>query len=165
MRLALMVPSKQRLEQELELGERHARERRDLAARQLCFHGSGADHGGTHEDEGGRVVLVLRPAAFETGQRDRVHVDTFKASSTPESPIRRRSLAAGVIQRLWRRRRECVEPEEGFPPRDAPRVVVKEPVNTRALTKLQSAFRGFHVRRALQVTGVVACFTFDDALW
>lgn len=141
-RLATMVPSRRRLEVELELGKHHAEERRDQAARQLCFHsGGGVDVGGTDRTNG--VVHQPKQAYDLRGTvRSRVH----------HSPGHLRSRAARVIQRHWYRWQERAAPsrtilEDG----------TRSPVKERAVMKLQSAFRGFHVRRALQVKAWGKC--------
>lgn len=134
-RLATMAPSRRRLEIELELGKQQAEERRDQAARQLCFHGGGVDVGGA--DRINEVVHESQQAAdLRDTERGRVH----------QSPGHRRSTAARVIQHHWYRRQKRAAPS-----RPSLEDSTRSPAKEQAVMKLQSAFRGFHVRRALQV--------------
>lgn len=134
-RLATMAPSRRRLEVELELGKQQAEERTDQAARQLCFHGGGVYVGGTDRTTG--VVHQSKQAPDLRGtERSGVH----------QSPGHRRSRAARVIQHHWYRRQERAAPSMPIVEDGA-----RRPAKEQAVMKLQSAFRGFHVRRALQV--------------
>ena len=134
-RLATMAPSRRRLEVELDLGQQQAEERRDQAARQLCFHAGGADVGSIDRNQSKRTT-----GRGDT-ERSRVH-------QSHQTPGHRRHRAARVIQRRWHRRQERAVPsrlslEDG----------TTRPAKEQAVMKLQSVFRGFHVRRALQVNG------------
>lgn len=152
-RLASMTPSTWRLDKELELGKQQAEERLDQAARQLGFHGGGGvDHGVTGGTGGTCVVADLGHSATAGKQAVQAtgnHPNLFEKSRTHQRSGRRQSRAAGLIQRLWRRRRERKELA-----RHGLEGGTKEPAKEQAVMKLQSAFRGFHVRRALQVSGV-----------
>lgn len=155
-----MITSRQRLETELELGGRHARERRELAARQLRFHASG---GGivcsTNESDDVCVVIKLGRSPTEkdsprtnTSDGDcEIKIGGEQASTTRQ----RRNQAVRMIQRLRHRRQERFAPsrERGTPSERGLNDYHAEgrQASERAVTKVQSAFRGFHVRRALQV--------------
>lgn len=140
-RLATMAPSRRRLEVELELGKQQAEERRDQAARQLYFHSGGVDVGGADKTNG---VVHQTQQATGLGDTDRSRVH--------QSPGHRRSRAARVIQHHWHRRQEpAARPMPGL--EDG----TTRPAKEQAVMKLQSAFRGFHVRRALQVKGWGNC--------
>lgn len=152
-RTASMPPSTWRLDEELELGKQQAEERREQASRQLSFHGGGGDvdHGGTNGTGVACVVVDLEPSAT-AGKQARQATgslpDSLKKGRPHDRPGRRQSRAAGLIQRLWKRHRE-----RKTLVRCDPEVGTKEPAKEQAVMKLQSAFRGFHVRRALQVSG------------
>lgn len=135
-RLATMAPSRRRLEVELELGKQQVEERRDQAARQLCFHGGGVYVDAT--DGNNEVVHQSKQAASPS--------DTEERRGVHDSPGQRRNRAAGVIQHHWYRRQERAETS-----RHSLEGGTRRPVKEQAVKKLQSAFRGFHVRRALQV--------------
>lgn len=152
-RVASMAPSRQRLEVELELGEQHAEERRYQAARQLCFHGGGVER--TDMDSADRTCVVvdlsqLATEGHQQEQRDDLP-DALENRRSRASPACRQSRAARVIQRLWHRHTDLAAPPHGSPSRRDLEGGSREPVKEQAVTKLQSAFRGFHVRRALQV--------------
>lgn len=135
-RLASMAPSRRRLEVELELGKRHAEERRDQAARQLSFHGGVVDVGNM-DRRNGAAPESKQASGLRHTEGSRVH----------QNPAHRRSRAARVIQRLWYRSQERAARSRPGLLEDA----TTRPVEEQAVMKLQSAFRGFHVRRALQV--------------
>lgn len=158
---SVMTTSRRRLETELNLELRHAKERGNLAARQLRFHASG---GGVcdarSEGENDCVVIELKNFSSEKGQAQHVQScdhgrDLQKGANLAITP-RRRDQAVRIIQRLWHRRHEQVVAvasragglllwERGL------NVHMVGQASERAVTKLQSAFRGFHIRRALQV--------------
>jgi len=153
-RIASMTPSTWRLDEELELGKQQAQERREQAARQLCFHGGGGlDHADTGETGGTCADADLGPsttAGEQAVQATGNHSDLFDKVRAHQTPGRRQSKAAGLIQRLWRRRQKrTARVRCGLEGGEM------EPAKEQAIMKLQSAFRGFHVRRALQVN---SCF-------
>lgn len=152
-KLASMVPSRQRLEVELELGEQHAEERKDQAARQLCFHGGGVERADMDSADKTCVVVNLSHLATEGHQQEQRDdlPDTFEDRHRFANPAHRQSRAARVLQRLWHRHKEPTAPSHGSPSRRGLESGSREPAKEQAVTKLQSAFRGFHVRRALQV--------------
>lgn len=153
-RMAYMEPSGRRLEAELDLGDQHAEERRGQAARQLCFHGGGVERGGVDNTGGTCVMVDLRPLATEGHRQEQTDdlPDAFKNRRSHTSPAKRQSRAARVIQQLWHRHQELAAPPHVSPSRRGLEVGTREPAKEQAVTKLQSAFRGFHVRRALQVS-------------
>lgn len=137
-RLATMAPSRRRLEVELELGEQQAEERRGQAARQLRFHGGGVDESGV-----GRNQSKDKTGLGDT-EGSRVHQS--------QSPGHRKISAARLIQRHWYRRQQRAAPS-----RPSLEDGTTRPAKEQAVMKLQSVFRGFHVRRALQVKSWVGC--------
>lgn len=153
-RLAPMASSKRRLEVELELGEHHAEERRRQAATQLCSHSGRVDHGGVGASD--RACVVLDHASIEPREDQCNHsylgTDAFQISPCQASSSRRHTRAARTIQRLWHLRQERTAQLVASSPSVRQDVGTTWPANEQAVTKLQSAFRGFHVRRALQVT-------------
>lgn len=153
-RLAPMASSKRRQEVELELGEHHAEEQRRQAARQLCSHSGRVDHWDV--DASDRACVVLDLGSMEPGgnQYNHSYVDTDAFQISPPcqaSSSRGHTRAVRTIQRLWHRRQEWAAQLAGSSPSVRQDAGTTWPANEQAVTKLQSAFRGFHVRRALQV--------------
>lgn len=154
-----VTSTKRRLETELELGGRHARERREFAARQLRFHASGEGVCNARESDDACVVVRLGPSPTEKSPHKKTSDDggceiKSGGESKQASTARRRDRAVRVIQQGLRyRRQERVEPREGGLPsgRGLHAHAGGRQASERAVTKVQSAFRGFHVRRALQV--------------
>ena len=153
-----MITSRRRLETELELGGRHARERKELAARQLSFHASGGG-GVCTANESDDVCVVVKLGCSSTG-KDSPHTKPsndcgLKVGGEQDNTRRRRNRAVHVIQRLRHRRQERVAPpREWCAPSERglnDHFAGGRQASERAVTKVQSAFRGFHVRRALQV--------------
>lgn len=152
-RLVSMAPSRRRLEVELELGDKHAKERRDQAARQLSFYGGGVERGDVDITNRTCVVVDLSLSATEGHQREQTDdlPDAFEDRRSHVSPACRQSRAARVIQQFWHQHQELVAPPCGSISRRGIEGGTRGPAKEQAVTKLQSAFRGFHVRRALQV--------------
>lgn len=148
-----LAPSKRRLELELVLGERHTQERENLASQQLCLHGKGGtrDTEGRNIDQETCVILdVRRPAEGDAAQEKKRSIQDIPRSNAPGTAAAcRRNRAARNMQRLWSRYWKRRTRSMGSP-RDM-NTTITGPADEKAVTKLQSAFRGFHVRRALQV--------------
>lgn len=158
-RLAPAAPSKRRLARELELGERHSNERRDLAVRQLRFHGDGVYQRGAHGIDGPCVVLDEKPYAMQQDQHEIICPNDDGGEQGRDVSIRpasRHDWAAMTLQRFWHRRR--AEQQAASPATQGVDSRPRWPVKEQAVTKLQSAFRGVHVRRALQVRGCATTF-------
>lgn len=153
-RSASMVPSRQRLELELALGERHAVERSDLAFRQLYVHGGGGvEYRDIKDREETCVVLDLEPPPTKGAEDPNcpLYRTVVRGTVSPARPARLQNNAARAIQRFWHRGQERATKPAGSPSQRSVVVSARSPSNEQAVTKLQSAFRGFHVRRALQV--------------
>lgn len=148
-----LAPSKRRLELELVLGERHTRERENLASQQLYLHGKGGtgDTEGRNIDQETCMVLDVRqPAEGDAAQEKTRSIQDISRSNAPETAAAcRRNGAARNMQRLWGRYRKRRTRSMGSP--RGMNTTITGPADEKAVTKLQSAFRGFHVRRALQV--------------
>lgn len=160
-RLAPVAPSKRVLDRELDLGERHSKELRDFAARQLRFHGDGIYQRDADCFDTTCVILDATPDTMKRDQHEGgcLHDGGSKESrGVLPSPAHGHEWAAVVIQRLWQRRRDRAAPLAASPPAQSKGSRPRWPMREQAVTKLQSAFRGFHVRRALQVR--VACQQF-----
>lgn len=160
-RLAPMASSKRRLEVELELREHHAEEIRLQAARQLCTHSGRVDDGGVGASDRAFVMLGLGPMEPGGDQDNHSYLGTDASRINPTcqaSSSRRHTRAARTIQRLWHRRQEWIAQLVASSPSVRQDVGTTWPANEQAVTKLQSAFRGFHVRRALQVTDWMVMF-------
>lgn len=154
-RTGSMMPARQKLEVRLELGANHARERRSLAAAQLRVHGAGSDWTSFDQDHYNGMSAVRHALHGST-----ISTNDGKADSNDKSvvtndmkdgPICRRDTAARAIQRSWRL--VCVRIPislDGSLSHGADTEAVDQP-KEEAVTKVQSTFRGFHVRRALQV--------------
>lgn len=158
-RSTAVLSSKQRLEAALELDGAHARERVELAAKQLLVHCEDA-HDSTRDagTVGTEYLVVSRatPEPPDTGDKIEASPDEDccppPSKQPPEGHAYQQGRAVGSIQRLWRRRHgnkaERLDPAGVARSRDA---AARGPLDDEAATKLQSAFRGLHVRRALQV--------------
>ena len=150
-----MTASRWRLETELELSGRHAQERRELAARQLCFHTSGGGVCDDREGDDACVIIRLGRSPTEKGQHTQTSDNgcEIKIRGEQASTTHRRDQAVRVIQRLRHRRQERVAPRERGSPSEhgLSDHTGGRQASERAVTKVQSAFRGFHIRRALQV--------------
>lgn len=154
-----VAPSKRKLELELDLGERQARERKKLASQQLHLHGRRGigDTGGRSIDGGTCVVVLdLRWSAeddteddAEDDQQQRSNREISMSNAVQTATTDRRDETARNMQRLWTRYRERRACAVGSP--QDMNINTTGPADEKAVTKLQSAFRGFHVRRALQV--------------
>lgn len=149
------APSMRKLELELELWERHARERRDIADRLLRrLHSSvGMEHTNTFKGQKEHCVLVdLQQSVAEGGTSATAGLRQSVANAERAfQSVDQRNHAASTVQCIWRRRQERAKRSLIFPTQRSFEPGVTGPASERAATALQSAFRGFHVRRMLQV--------------
>ena len=149
--------STRKLELEIELGDRHARERKELTVRLLRLHVSGGiRHVNIYNVENEHCVVVdyqppvtSRAVSATAGSRE----NKSEIESASNSSLRQ-SRAALNIQSLWRRCQGRAKTLLESSTRPDPDSDMTEPANEKAATTLQSAFRGFHVRRVLQVNPV-----------
>lgn len=144
------APSTQKLELELELWERHARERRDIADRLLRHL-----HSSVGTCKGQKELCVLLDLQQSVAEGVASTMDGLRQSAANAEwsfhSVDQRNHAVSTVQYIWRRRQERIKRSPIFPTQ---RNVVPGgtgPSSERAVTVLQSAFRGFHVRRMLQV--------------
>lgn len=141
-------PSRQRLEIDLKLGETHASERAQLAVRQLSLH-LGVGRYENLRTEKRSAYVVVGACCSESPRKAKQEVTLEKMMHM--CPAHRHTQAAFTIQRLWRRRRVDWHAREASSWDRGGQFNANVPVKETAATKLQSAFRGFHMRLALQV--------------
>lgn len=150
---ASIAISTQKLEIELEKKKAQAKEQRTVAARQLSVHGGGCvlPSDITRRNET-CVVLNLKSGNTYGTEVKCKHLDDRapKGHNIQESSAHQRSTAARAIGRFWRKVTQAAQATEPLQ-QDGQEVGALDLANEQAVTKLQSAFRGFHVRRALQV--------------
>lgn len=149
------APSTRKFELELELWERHSRERKDIADRLLCrLHSSaGIRHANTCKGQKEHCVLMdLQQTVAEgvASTMDGLRQSAANAERAFHS-VDQRNHAASTVQYIWRRRQERIKRSTIFPTQRNLVPGGTGPDSERAVTALQSAFRGFHVRRMLQV--------------
>lgn len=155
------VLAKRRLEAGFELKEAHARERAEVAAEHLLFHISPGDksrHRSSRRHTAAYVLATPRTLSMSVdsgakavgGPNDAVR----DKEAVEERLTRERNEAATRAQRVWRRRRQAQMTDlalTGLINGPGPGTDTENAMHESAAVRLQSSFRGFHTRRALQV--------------